>query len=159
MVSNQCTFVYSRNIYEAPIFAKSLLNVRNHYVKLFFFFLTIAASTLELLSFSMPVCFLLKNEIKWNSVNHRKWSDLLGKSNASCSATKVQTAQYIILSFLEILPLCLTGILSFFKSFYFIPSNLLSPQWSVMERNQALKADSPMIESRILPSVVVWSGA
>ena len=114
---------------------------------------------LELLSFSMPVCFLLKNEIKWNSVNHRKWSDLLGKSNASCSATKVQTAQYIILSFLEILPLCLTGILSFFKSFYFIPSNLLSPQWSVMERNQALKADSPMIESRILPSVVVWSGA
>ena len=106
----------------------------------------------------MPICFLLKNEIKWDSVNHRKWSGLLGKSNASCSATKVQTA-HIILSLLQILPLCLiTSILSFFKSFYFIPSNSLSLQWSVTERNQALNADSPITESRILPSVVVWFG-
>lgn len=125
--------------------------------KLFF---SMFISTLEPLAFSSLVCFLLKNEIKWNPVNHRKWSGLLRESNASCSSTKVQTVQYIISSFLEIatsLPNHYRAFFPFFK-FYFVLSNLLSLQWRVLERNWPLKADSPTIESRICLSLVVWPG-
>ena len=83
-----------------PHSPKLVPSVNIPYVKL----LSVAVSAQGPLTFSSPVCFLLKNDIKWNSISHRKWSGLLGEANIFWFSTKVQTPS---IHFVKPLPISL----------------------------------------------------